>query len=190
MKNWLIVVGSLLAVLLACKSSDTSSKNFISIPSLIESQVAHVDTSLYSITRYDYRGTDTIPFDTIYVSREKFREEAATFLSLPDLSLPRYAKRFNEESRYDELLERVIISYLPIDTKNEEVQKEELQVSPSVAEGDKVTAILATKVVNDRNGLRQEELLWLIDKSFTIVRTTQLPGQPAELITTKVSWNE
>jgi hypothetical protein len=59
-----------------------------------------------------------------------------------------------------------------------------------VAEGDKVTAILATKVVNDRNGLRQEELLWLIDKSFTIVRTTQLPGQPAELITTKVSWNE
>jgi hypothetical protein len=190
MKKWLIAGGSLLAVLMACKNSKAPSQSFISIPSLIEAQVAHVDTSLYSITRYDYRGTDTIPFDTIYISRERFRKEAAAFLSLPDLSMPRYTKRFNEESRYDELLDRVIISYLPIDAKNEEVQKEEVHVSPSVAEGDKVTTILASKVINDRNGLRQEELLWLMDKSFTIMRTTQLPGQPAELITTKVSWNE
>ncbi|MFM8711317.1 MAG: hypothetical protein ACKOC7_08565 [Sphingomonadales bacterium] len=190
MKKWLTVGGSLLLLLLACKSSKDPSQHFISIPSLVEAQVAHVDSSLYSITRYDYRGTDTIPFDTIYISREEFRKEAAAFLSLPDLSLPRYAKRFTEESRYDELLERVIISYLPIDAKNEEMQKEELQVSPSVATGDKVTTLLASKAINDRNGLRQEELIWLIDKSFTIVRTTQLPGQPAELITTKVSWNE
>ena len=190
MKKWLIVGGSLLVALTACKSSKAPSQQFISIPSLIEAQVAHVDTSLYSITRYDYRGTDSIAFDTTYIPREQFRKEAAAFLSLPDLSLPRYEKRFSEESRYDELLKKVIISYLPIDTKNEAVQKEEVHVSPSVAEGDKVTTILASKVTNDRNGLRQEELLWLIDKSFTIIRTTQAPGQAAELITTKVIWNE
>lgn len=190
MKKWLIAGGCLLVTWMACKNNTAPSQNFISIPSLIEAQVAHVDTSLYSITRYDYRGTDSIAFDTLYIPREQFRKEGAAFLSLPDLSMARYAKRFYEESRYDELLKKVIVSYLPIDSKNEEVQKEEVHVSPSVAEGDKVTTILASKVINDRNGLRQEELLWLIDKSFTIVRTTQLPGQPAQLITTKVIWNE
>jgi hypothetical protein len=190
MKKWLLALGCSLLILPACKSNTEPAKRFISIPSLIEAQVAHVDTSLYSITRYDYRGTDSVAFDTIYISREQFRKEAQAFLTLPDLSLAAYAKRFTEESRYDELLEKVIISYLPLDTKNEELQKEEVHVSPSVAAGDKVTTILASKVTNDRNGLRQEELLWLIDKSFTIVRTTQLPGQPAQLITTKVIWNE
>lgn len=87
-------------------------------------------------------------------------------------------------------MKKVIISYLPRNKANEALQKEELHVTPDVAVGDKVTTILASKVTNDRNGLRQEEMLWLIDKSFTIVRTTQLPGQPAELITTKVIWNQ
>lgn len=64
----------LLLFFMGCKGSDTPEKNFVSIPSLIEAQVAHVDTSLYSITRYDYRGTDSIAFDTIYVSREQFRK--------------------------------------------------------------------------------------------------------------------
>ncbi|MFM7645583.1 MAG: hypothetical protein ACKO41_02605 [Sphingomonadales bacterium] len=190
MKICSIVGGWLLFCLMACKDSDTERKNFVSIPSLIEAQVAHVDTSLYSITRYDYRDTDTVAFDTIYISRETFRKEAAAFLTLPDLSLPRYAKRFREETLYDEMLKKVIITYLPINGKNEEIQKEELQVTPDLAQGDKVAAILASKVINDRQGLRQEELLWLIDKSFTIVRTTQLPGQPAEVITTKVIWNQ
>lgn len=190
MKKWLTVGGWLLLCLTACKDNATSSKNFVSIPSLIEAQVAHVDTSLYSITRYDYRGTDTVAFDTIYVSREAFRKEAKAFLALPDLSLPRHGKRFREESLYDEMLKKVIVTYLPINSKNEEIQKEELQITPDLAQGDKVAAILASKVINDRNGLRQEELLWLMDKSFTIVRTTQLPGQPPELITTKVIWNQ
>ena len=180
----------LLLFFMGCKGSDAPEKNFVSIPSLIEAQVAHVDTSLYSITRYDYRGTDSIAFDTIYVSREQFRKEAQAFLDLPDLSLTTNAKRFTEETRYDELMKKVIISYLPRNKTNEALQKEELHVTPDVAVGDKVTTILASKVTNDRNGLRQEEMLWLIDKSFTIVRTTQLPGQPAELITTKVIWNQ
>jgi len=180
----------LLFVFAGCKNSDAPEKNFVSIPSLIEAQVVHVDSSLYSITRYDYRGTDTIAFDTLYIPREQFRKEARAFLDLPDLSLAKNARRFTEETRYDELMKKVIISYLPRNKTTEELQKEELHVMPDVAEEDKVTTILASKVINDRNGLKQEELLWLIDKSFTIVRTTQLPGEPAQLITTKVIWNQ
>lgn len=181
---------TVLLFFLGCKDNTDPSKKFISIPSLIEAQVAHIDTSLYSITRYDYRGTDTIAFDTIYIAREQFRKEAQAFLTLPDLSLPRNAKHFTEETRYDELMKKVIISYLPVDRDKQELQQEELHIAPDVAEGDKVTTILASQIINDRNGLRQQELLWLMDQRFTIVRTTQFPGQPAEVITTKVIWNQ
>ncbi len=190
MKKWLTALVIVLVLLTGCKNNPDRSGNFISIPSLIEAQVAHVDTSLYSITRYDYRGTDTVAFDTLYIPREQFREQAKDFLALPDLSTPAYAKRFSEETRYDELMKKVIISYLPVNASGEEWQKEEVHVLPSVAEGDKVTTLLASRVINDRNGLRQDELLWLMDRSFTITRTTQLPGQPAETITTKVIWNQ
>jgi hypothetical protein len=190
MIKWLCCAGVLFFLLEGCSQNDAPAKNFVSIPSLIEEQVSHVDTSLYAITRYDYRGTDTIPFDTIYIPREKFREEAQAFLSIPDLSQPNLAKAFTEESRYDELLKKVIISYYPIDKEKATIQKEELHILPDLAEGDKVTTILVSKVINDRNGLQQEELLWLMDKSFSIIRTQQRPGQPAELITTKVSWNQ
>ncbi|MBM3921781.1 MAG: hypothetical protein FJ340_01090 [Sphingomonadales bacterium] len=189
MKNWLLAGWPLVLLLGACGNNDTPSKSYVSIPSLIEEQVAHIDTSLYAITRYDYRGTDTIPFDTIYIPREKFREEAQAFLSIPDLSQPSLAKQFTEESRYDELMKKVIISYFPTDKKNATLQKEELHILPDLAEGDKVTTILASKVINDRNGLQQEELLWLMNESFSIMRIQQRPGQPAEIITTKVSWN-
>lgn len=173
----------------SCRSR-TAPEQYLSIPSLVESQVAHVDTSLYAITRYDFRGTDTVAFDTIYIPREAFREQAKPFLSIPDLSVAANARRFKEESRYDELLKRVIITYTPLHPEQEEVQKEEVMVAPDAAVGDKVTTLLTTRIKNDRNGLLQEELLWMIDNRFTIVRTRKLPGQEAEVITTKVIWND
>jgi len=175
-------------LLVACQSKDQ--KKYISIPSLIETQIAHVDSSLYSITKYIYSGTDTIPSDTVYIRREEFREEAAEFLAILDLSLSKNAKRFKEESRYDELLKRVILTYLPLDANNEEWQKEEIMIKPDPATGDKVTAIIASKVRNNRNGLLQLEMLWLLDRSFQITRTSQLPGEPPVVTTAKVIWND
>jgi len=175
-------------LLVACQSKDQ--KKYISIPSLIETQIAHVDSSLYSITKYIYSGTDTIPSDTVYIRREEFREEAAEFLAILDLSLSKNAKRFKEESRYDELLKRVILTYLPLDANNEEWQKEEIMIKPEPATGDKVTAIIASKVRNNRNGLLQLEMLWLLDRSFQITRTSQLPGEPPVVTTAKVIWND
>lgn len=165
-------------------------KNFVSIPSLIEEQVAHVDTSLYSITKYIFKGTDTIPSDTFYIRREDFRNEAEAFLLLPDLSLPKLAKRFQEESRYDDLLKRVILTYTPKNAKEEDWQKLEVMIAPEPATGDKVTTILANKVKNDRKGLLQEDLLWIIDKSFQVTRIAQLPGEESVTTTYKVIWNE
>lgn len=176
------------SVIVSCKGSHE--KNFVSIPSLIEEQVAHVDTSLYSITKYVYKETDTIPSDTFYIRREDFRNEADAFLQLPDLSLPQLAKRFQEESRYDDLLKRVILTYTPKNAKEEDWQKLEVMIAPEPATGDKVTTILANKVKNDRKGLLQEDLLWIMDKSFQVTRIAQLPGEESVTTTYKVIWNE
>ncbi|MCE2704764.1 MAG: hypothetical protein LW624_04755, partial [Terrimonas sp.] len=140
------VVLLLFIALTACQS--TPAKKYISIPSLIQEQVAHVDTSLYAITKYVYRGTDTLPSDTIYIPREEFKKVAAEFLAILDLSIPSNARRFNEENRYDPLLERVILTYTPIKPNEEDWQKQEVMVKPDPATGDKVTTIIASKVQN------------------------------------------
>jgi hypothetical protein len=178
----------LLIILTACQS--TPAKKYISIPSLIQEQVAHVDTSLYAITKYVYQGTDTLPSDTIYIPREEFKKAAADFLAILDLSVPSNARRFKEENRYDPLLERVILSYTPLKPNEEDWQKQEVMVKPDPATGDKVTTIIASKVQNNRNGLIQVEMLWLFDRSFQVTQTTQAPGKEPVITTYKVIWND
>ena len=178
----------LLIILTACQS--TPAKKYISIPSLIQEQVAHVDTSLYAITKYVYQGTDTLPSDTIYIPREEFKKAAADFLAILDLSIPSNARRFKEENRYDPLLERVILSYTPLKPIEEDWQKQEVMVKPDPATGDKVTTIIASKVQNNRNGLIQVEMLWLFDRSFQVTQTTQAPGKEPVITTYKVIWND
>lgn len=187
MKSFLLLLSSIV-VLVACQSNNQ--KKYVSVPSLIEAQVEHVDSSLYSITKYIYKGTDTIPADTFYIRREEFRQEAHEFLEMLDLSLPKHAKRYKEESRYDDLTKRVILTYTPLKPDQEEWQKEEILVKPDVATGDKVTTILANKVRSNRNGLVELNLLWMMDERFQVTRTTQLPGEEPVVTTYKVIWNE
>ena len=188
-----IVIGTGIIAVLAvflfnCKSEDKKS-DFISVPSLIEQQVKHVDSSLYSITKYIYNDTDTIPSDTIYIKREDFRKEAEVFLNSLDLSLQKNAKNFTQESRYDELLKKVIISYTPIDPTKQELQSEEIMVDHSLATGDKVTTILINSATTNKNGFSQYEMLWQLDKSFQITETKQKPGENPITITYKVIWD-
>lgn len=182
---------ALVILLFSCKTKKKpEDKHFISVVSLFEKQVAHVDTSLYSITRYTVR--DSLHTDTDYIPREKFREAAREFLELPDLSNPEIAGRFKEESRYDSLIRRVVIAYTPLDPKKEEIKKIELLVSSDIMEdsSNKVTSIIIDKVVNNRDGFLEKKMLWRTGKSFLVVTTTQQPGKPEETSSTRVVWNE
>ncbi len=189
-----MVSGLLLALpilLFSCKAKKKAEdKHFVSVVSLFEKQVAHVDSSLYSITRYTQR--DSLHTDTDYIPREKFREAAREFLELPDLSNTEIAARFKEESRYDSLIRRVVIAYTPLDPKKEEIKKIELLVSSDIQEdsSNKVTNIIIDRIVNNRDGFLQKKMLWRTDKSFLIVTTTQQPGKPEETTSTRVVWNE
>ena len=143
---------------------------------------------MYAITRVVY--SDSLHSDTAYIRREDFRSVAKEFLDIPDLSEKKVAKQYMEETRYDELLNRVIITYKPINSDGGEIKKQEIQVTPDLTTGDKVNNIIINRVINNRDGFLQKDMLWQIDKSFQVVTTTRQPGQPEKITTTKVTWNE
>jgi hypothetical protein len=189
MKTYSILLLSTILAITSCKQKEEKeTKRFISVLSLIEKQVAHVDTSLYSITKVVY--TDSLHSDTTYIPREDFRSVAKEFLDIPDLSVKKVSKQYKEETRYDDLLNRVIIEYTPINPDEVEIKKQEVQVTPNIATGDKVNNVLITRIISNRDGFLKKDMLWQMDKSFQIITTTQQPGLPEIITTTKVTWNE
>lgn len=190
MRNTLAALPFLLVLAASCKSKEKEpeqTKKFISVLSLIEKQVAHVDTSLYSIQKIIIM--DTLS-DTTYLPREEFRNAAKEFLEIPDLSDPKVAKRYKEETGFEELTNRVIITYLPLNPAKEDIQKQELQVIPNAATGDKVTNVIIDRATSNRDGYLAKKMLWNTDHSFLITTISQKPGEPEVVTTTKVVWNE
>ena len=188
MKKYFSLILPFILVLPACKSKKKEpEKKFVSVLSLIKSQVAHVDTSLYSIVKIVYK--DSLHNDTIYIPREEFRAAAMDFLTIPDLSDKRVAKRYKEEMLYDETINRAVITYTPKNPANEEIQKQELLVDPNAATGDNVDNIIINRVINNRDSSMQKNMLWQMDRSFQVITILQKPGMPATTTTVKVTWN-
>lgn len=189
MKNCSVILLLLVYMVSGCQQKDKEDvKKFISVLSLIENQVAHIDTSLYSITKVV--STDSLHSDTFYIPREDFRALAKDFLEIPDLSNKKVAKKYTEETRYDELLNRVVITYTPLQPEKEEIQKQEILVTPNVATGDQVNNIIIESVKRDRNGYLGKKMLWQVDKSFLVTTTSQKPGEPEIVSTMRVTWND
>jgi hypothetical protein len=190
MKNYPLLFLLLIVAGSGCKTKEKEpDKKYVSIISLIKKQVEHVDTSLYPILKITT--IDSLPPDTVYIPREEFASAAKDFLSIPDLSDPKVAKKYKEEqARYDESLNRVVITYTPLNPDKEEIKKQELLVTPSEAAGDKVSNIIILKETNNRDSFLQKKMLWQLDKSFQVVTTTQKPGEPEKVTILKVSWNE
>lgn len=191
MHSGLKLIPALLLFLCAvsCKQKEKDpEEKFFPVLSFIKSQVAHVDTSLYTIRKII--SIDSLTNDTIYLRREDFREAARDFLSLPDLYEKAYFKKYEEARQYDETLNRVIIDYTPLKPEKEIIQRQEVLIKPDVATGDKITNIIIHSISNTRDSLIQKRLLWQADKSFQVVITRQLPGQPETTSTYRVVWNE
>jgi len=189
MKKYFALILPFILALPACKSKKKEpEKKFVSVLSLIENQVAHVDTSLYSIIKIVQN--DSLPGDTIYIPREEFRAAAKDFLSIPDLSDKKVAKRYKEETILDETINRFIITYTPEDPAREEIQKQELLVTPNSGTGDNVNNIIIDRVISNRDSFMKQNMLWQMDRSFQVATTLQKPGKPEKTTTVKVIWNE
>lgn len=173
---------------IACKQKEKSNgEKFFPVLSFLQSQVADIDTSLYSIRKLVY--VDSLKTDTIYIPREQFREAAKDFLSIPDLSSAKYQDRYTEEKQFDETLNRVVLIYTPLKPDKEEIQRQEVLIKPDPS-GDKITNIIINQVVNTKDSLVQKRLLWKVGESFQILNIKQLKGQPETTSTVKITWGE
>lgn len=184
LKSFLAILVLLLAV--SCKEKDDREK-FFPVLSFIQGQVADIDTSLYSIRKLVY--VDSLRTDTLFIHRENFREEAKDFLSIPDISAAKYRDKYIEDKRFDELMNRVIITYTPLNPEKEEIQRQEVVIKQDPG-GDKVTNFIINSVVNTKDSAVLKRLLWKVGESFQVTIIKQLAGQAETTSTRKVIWNE
>src|SRR5687768_14832788 len=87
--------------LLGCKGNDDAPEDkyeYFPVLSYIKGQVAHVDTSLFSILKITK--TNGVA-DTVHLPREDFKRAAADFLSIPDISVKKMRKRYTETRMFD-----------------------------------------------------------------------------------------
>lgn len=180
---------SLFALFLSCRQTPKvpESEGYFPVLSFLQSQVAMVDTSLYAIHKLIPR--DSSGYDTVFIHRDEFRGTAQDFMQLPDLAAKEYATRYKETRQFDEGLNRVILTYEPVDPTRESIQSQQVLIQPDPA-GDKVTNIIINMVTNSKDSSVQKRLLWKTDQSFQVSTTKQLPGQPELNTTYKVAWNE
>jgi hypothetical protein len=168
------------------KKNETPRKYIPALP-IIQGEVAHVDTSLYSIMRIDYK--DSLHSDTTYIRREDFKAEAKDFLDIPDLDDQKVARRYKQSIFHDATINKVVITYTPEDPATEEIQKQELLITPGSI-GDKVSTIIIIRSIVNRDSSVQKNMLWQMGKYFQVTTIRQLPGQPQTTSTTRVTWNE
>ncbi len=180
-----------LCLLPACRSKKKErpeeEKNF-PILAFLQSQVAHVDTSLYNIVKVVI--TDALPPDTTYIPRDQFRAEARDFLSLPDVASPEHEDNYTETKRYDEAINRAVITYSTDKKEEKGVTRQEVIIMPDQVNGDRITGIFADIWNSNRDSTVQKRLLWSTDKSFQITSIVQKPGKPETTTVINVRWND
>lgn len=174
---------------ISCKpkedKKDEKKEGFFPVLSYIKSQVAHVDTSLYMIRKLV--SVDST-WDTSYIKREEFRNYAADFLDLPDLSDKTIAASYDESKFFDASLNRAIMTYSPKD-KSEQIQREEVTIEPGAGEPDKVKNIIVDKLIVSKDSTTvTKRLLWVVDESFQVTTIIQKNGMPDSTQTTKITW--
>lgn len=178
------------SIIVACKQKakeKTQTEDFFPVLSYIKSQVAHVDTSFYPITKVSW--LDSIHTDTTYIKREDFSSLAKDFLEIPDISTTKYKDTYTEEKFYDESLNKVILTYRPKDPGNAVIQRQEVLIDHN-PQSDKVNNFIIDLTFVTKDSSVEKKLLWQVDKSFNVYSSVRKPGQTETIRRFKVIWNE
>lgn len=188
MKNKILFFTLSIFFAAACRQkSEDKQEDFLPAITFIQNDVMDVDSSIYPIIKITR--ADTLAADTFFVKREEFRELANDFLRLTDLSQKEFKKRFTEEKFYDQTLNTVIFTYRPKDAEKEEIQRQEILITPDPS-GDKVRSIIIEQLITEKDSSVMKRMLWQIGKSFQVTTTVQETNTPEKSFTLKVVWNE
>ncbi len=187
-----VTIACLAVILLgtSCKSKKErkpEDKNFPILGYLL-SEAKAMDSSMHSIVKTVFY--DSTHIDTFYIPRQQFREEAKDFLEIPDIFSPKYEDDYTESRRYDETINKVIMTYTANGENKAGILKQEVIIQPDQINGDKVTGIFIDTWKSTKDSTVQKRMLWMVGKNFQITKILQLPGQPEKTTITKVAWND
>jgi hypothetical protein len=184
MKIWTIII---LLVVISCKSKkkDTEENGSFPVLALIKSQVANVDTSLYSIVMTVSK--DSIS-DTVYLKREQFREAAKDFLDLPDIGNEKWKDKYTESRLYDQALQMIVLDYTAKDP-DEEIRSEKVYIEEGGDGETNVKTIVIDKLYKEGNSLIQKNMIWGMDSHFQVATSIETPGKPDRTTIRKVTWS-
>ena len=186
MKKWILIAP--LVLLFSCKSEEKEEgrdSGFFPVLTYLKSQVAQVDTSVYSIIKITTVGNQS---DTTYIKREDFRKEAADFLSIPDITQKKLKKDYKETELYDESLQSVILSYMPTED-DAEIRRQEVIIEPQQAETDQVKSIFIDRVMEQGKATVRKNMLWQVDNRFQVITRTKSGKEPEQIEKIQVIWN-
>ena len=185
-KTWIFVVLATVTLLFSCGHKKVvNKKHFFPVISFIRSQVAHVDTSLFSIVRLDF--IDSLHTDTSYFPREQFRDLAKDFLELPDLTENKYQDLYTEDTIVDESLDQLLFLYEPLKPEDAYIKSEKVLINGA---GNQVKSFIIEVEKTTKDSSLQKSMLWQVDKSFQVVTTLQRKGGPEKTSVMKVIWND
>jgi len=185
MKNYLILPALIAIFFAACnEKKETKQEPPISALSIIKGQVNDLDTSLYSIIKYET--VDNI-IDTVYLRREEVRKFATPFLTLPEIADKNYYKNYTEERLIDAQQETLNITSTA-KNENAEIQKQIIIIGLADISSGKVQSIFIDRYIPLKDSTVEQKLLWEIDRYFSIGSIIEKENQPEKTRLTKVVW--
>jgi hypothetical protein len=177
----------LLLSVVACKSKKKEpQEGFFNVKSYILAQIRQVDTSLFRITLINMR--DTLS-DTSIIPREKFRDAAAPFVSLPDISDEDHRENYTESKIFDPEINSVLLTYTTQD-QEEEVRRETVLLSMNDKQESEVNTLIINRIKNSKDSTVEQDLTWRIGSHFQVVTKVRKTGQPERLSRYQVRWND
>jgi hypothetical protein len=189
MKGGLFLAALLLIYLESCRNREAQEGNdagFFPVISYLQSQVRHVDTSVYSIVKISKAQAVQ---DTTYLRREEFKAAAHDFLSLPDLTAKKLRKKYTETKMYDEDLKKVVLSYAPKDKAAAEgIVRQDVLIEPDAGTGDQVQTIYVETIASTNDSTVQKRMTWNVNGRFQVITIIAKKNQPEAVTTTDVTW--
>lgn len=149
------------------------------------SEAAAVDSTMASIRKLITR--DDGGFDTVFIHRSDFRNEAKDFLTLPDISSSKFAGDYKEEEIMDESINRFLIRQTPLKPEKQLIQSQEVLIRPSL-EGDKVTTVMISTLQSDKDSSVQKRMIWTIGSSLQVTTILQKTNEAEKISTYKITW--
>jgi len=173
----------------SCRSREAQEggeTGFFPVASYLQSQVRHVDTSIYSIVRISKIQALS---DTTYLKREEFKAAAQEFLSLPDLTQKKLRARYTETKLYDEDLKKVVLSYAPKDKAQAEgIMRQDVLIEPDAGAGDQVQTIYVETIAGNSDSTVQKRMTWNVSGRFQVITIINKKNAPEAIRTTEVTW--